>query len=51
MSMLTAVKMFSLTCACVFQRPELNANRGGPIELNFEGLEMKHTNGQRSKSR
>ena len=45
MSMLTALKMSSLTCKCVFYRPELNANEGGPIELNFEGLEMKHTNG------
>ena len=51
MSMLTALKMSSLTCKCVFYRPELNANEGGPIELNFEGLEMKHTNGQSSKSR
>ena len=43
--MLTALTMSSLTCKCVFYRPELNAKEGGPMELNFEGLEMKQTKG------
>ena len=43
--MLTALKTSSLTYMCVFYRPELNAKGGGPLELNFESLEMKHTNG------
>ena len=50
MSMLTALKMSSLICKCVFYRPELNAKGGGSMELNFEGLEMKHTNGESWKS-
>ena len=45
MSMLTALKMSSLTCKWIFYRPELNAKWGGPMELNFEGLELKQTNG------
>ena len=43
--MFTALKMSSLTCICVFYRPELNAKGGGPMELNFESLEIKHSNG------
>ena len=43
-SMLTDLKVSSLTCKCVFYRPELNA-KGDPIELNLGNLEMKHTNG------
>ena len=42
--------MSSLTCTFVFYRPELNAKRGGAMILNFEGLEMKYTNGYSSKS-
>ena len=42
--MLTALKMSFLTCKCVFYRLELNAKGGGSMELNFEGLEIKHTN-------
>ena len=38
------LEVSSLTCRCVFYRPELNA-KGDPIELNFEGLDMKHTKG------
>ena len=38
MSMLTPLKMSSLTCKCAFYRPKLNAKRGGPMQLNFEGL-------------
>ena len=45
MSMLKALKMSSLTCKCAFYRPELNVKWGGPRKLNFESLEMKHTNG------
>ena len=45
MYMLTALKMPSLTCIYVFYRPELNAKGGGPMELNFESLEIKHSNG------
>ena len=37
--MLTDLKMPSLTCKCVFYRPEDNA-RTDPTELNFEGLEI-----------
>ena len=43
-SMLTVLKVSFLTCKCAFYRPELNA-KGDLMELNFEGLEMKHTNG------
>ena len=49
--MLTALKMSSLTCKCVFYRPELNAKGGGPMELTFQDLQMEQTNGQSSKSR
>ena len=49
MPMLTALKM-SLTSKCVFYKPELNAKRVDPMELNFQGLEMKHTNGETSQS-
>ena len=45
--MLTALKM-SLTSKCVFYKPELNAKGVGPMELNFQGLEMKHTTGETS---
>ena len=38
--MLTGLKMSSLECRCVFYRPENNAKRG-PMELNFEGLEIQ----------
>ena len=41
-SMLAGFKVSSLTC--VFYRPELNT-KGDLMELNFEGLEMKHTTG------
>ena len=44
MSMLTALKMSFLTGTCVFYRAEVNAKGGSPIELNFQGLELKHTN-------
>ena len=43
-SVLTGLKVSSLTGKCVFYRPELNA-KGGPIELNFASLEIKNTNG------
>ena len=43
-SMLTNLKLSSLTCKCLFHRPELNA-KASPMELNFGSLEMKHTNG------
>ena len=33
-SMLTALKMSSLTCKCVFYRPELNA-KAGPHRIEF----------------
>ena len=33
-SMLTALKMSSLKCKCVFYRPELNA-KGGPRGIEF----------------
>ena len=49
MPMLTALKM-SLTYKCVFYKPELNAKGRSPMELKFEGLELKHTNGETSKS-
>ena len=42
--------MSSLTCTRVFYRPELHAKGGDPMEFNFEGLEMKQTNAERSKS-
>ena len=45
--MLTSLKMLLLACKRVFYRPEHNA-KGGPMELNFEGLEMqkmKYNNG------
>ena len=45
MSLLNALKMSSLTCKCVFYKPEINAKEGDPMELNFEGPEMNHTNG------
>ena len=51
MSMLTALKMSSLTCKCVLYRSELNAKGADPKELNFEGLEIKNTKGQSSKYR
>ena len=42
--MLTGSKVSSLTCKCVFYRFELNAMRGDPMELNFEGLEKQKWN-------
>ena len=33
--------MSSLTCKCVLYRSELNAKGADPMELNFEGLEIK----------
>ena len=44
-SMLTGLKMSSLTCKCVFYGQELN-ERWDLMELNFASLEMKHTNGK-----
>ena len=41
--MLTHLQVSSLTCKCVFYRPEHNAKEG-PTELNFEGLEMQNQN-------
>ena len=43
-SLLTSLKVSSLTCKCVFYRTVLNA-KVGPMELNFASLEMKHANG------
>ena len=44
-SMLSDLKVSSLTCKCVFYRPEHNS-KGGTIDLNFESLEIqKYTNG------
>ena len=48
--MFTGLKKSSLKCKCVFYRPERNA-KGNTMTLNFEGLEIKHTNGSNSKSR
>ena len=42
-SMLTGLKVPSLTCKFVFYGPEL-MHRRSPMELNFASLEMKHTN-------
>ena len=46
--------MSSLVCKCAFYRPERNAKEG-PMELNFEGLEMQKcdilADSVRSKSR
>ena len=36
--------MSSLTCKCVFYRPEHNAKELNPMELNFEGFEMQKLN-------
>ena len=36
--------MSSLAWKCVFYKPEHNAEGGGPMELNFEGLAMKEWN-------
>ena len=38
--MLTSLKVSSLTCKCVFYRPDFNTNGGGPIKLNFEVIEI-----------
>ena len=40
--MLTNLKVSSMTCKCVFYRPELNER--GPMELDFESPQKKHTN-------
>ena len=45
-SMLTGLKVSSLSCKCVFYRQSEN-----PMELNFEILEMKHSNGKSLKNR
>ena len=37
--MLACLKASSWVCKCVIYRPENNAE-GGPLELNFEGLEI-----------
>ena len=50
MSMLTGLKLFSLTCKYVFYRTELNAE-GDSIEFNFEGLKVKQTKRIELKSR
>ena len=42
-SILTGLKVYSLTCKYVFYRPGINT-KGYPMELYFEGLEMKQTN-------
>ena len=47
--MLTDLKVSSLTCKCVIYRQELNA-KGDSMELNFEGFEMKYTNGSNGYS-
>ena len=40
--MLTDLKVSSLACKCIFCRPEHYAKgEGDPMELNFEGLEMR----------
>ena len=44
MSILTTLKIYSLTCKYVFYRPELNVKGGDSMELNFAGHKMKHTN-------
>ena len=36
--MLTGLKVSSLACKCVFNRPKHNAERENPMEVNFEGL-------------
>ena len=43
MSLLTGLKVSSLTRKRVFQRPEHNAKED-PMELNFEGFEMQKCN-------
>ena len=49
MSMLSGLKVSFLACKCAFYRPEHNV-RWDPIELNFEGLEMKKRNVPTDKS-
>ena len=44
MSVLTGLKVSSLAWKCVFYRPEHNGKGEGPMELNFEGLEMQKWN-------
>ena len=39
--MVTGLKVSSLTCNCVFYRPEQNTQRAPPMELHFEGVEIK----------
>ena len=41
--MLTGFRMLSLACKCIFYKPE-HTLRGNPLELNFEGLEIKKEN-------
>ena len=38
--MLTILKVSSLKCICLFDRPEHNV-KGDPMELNFKVLEMQ----------
>ena len=46
--MLIDLKVSSLAIKCVFYRPEHNA-KGGPVELNFEGLEMQNTSADKAR--
>ena len=48
--MLIDLKVSSLASKCVFYRPEHNA-KGGPVELNFEGLEMQKWNTSADRAR
>ena len=43
--MLIGLKVFSLTCKCVFTEQNL-MHRGDPTKLNFKGLNVKQTKGQ-----
>ena len=38
--MLTGLKGSSWACKCIFYRPKHNA-KGGPLQLNLEGLEIQ----------
>ena len=48
--MLTGLKVSSLTCKCVFYRPEHNAKGGTELWRSWDA-EIKSTNEQSSKSR
>ena len=43
-SRLTGLKVSSLTCKCVFYRPEHDTKEGPHETMNFEGLEMQKRN-------